>query len=269
MKRILVFSICAGLMLAGLASAGEMTNGLTITGGENAFAQLKVERANLSRTDDGVLKLHVSLAQAKNLKGYGFVLNFDPAKYEFVEAKEITGNLLNAGSDQQTLFISSSRTPGQISLGAMKVDGQGASGEGKLVELTFKALGTPISSDFQIAEGVLVGVDGNIDVMSHIEIGDLKPRPDHYGLGQNMPNPFNPSTTIGYQLPESGQVRLSIYNLLGQEIRTLVNEPMEAGYYTAVWDGKDDGGRQVASGIYIYRMQSGKFVDARRMMLLK
>ena len=61
-----------------------------------------------------------------------------------------------------------------------------------------------------------------------------------------MPNPFNPSTTIGYQLPESGQVHLSVYNLLGQEVRTLVDATLEAGYYTLDWDGRDDFGRQLA-----------------------
>ena len=61
-----------------------------------------------------------------------------------------------------------------------------------------------------------------------------------------MPNPFNPSTTIGYQLPESGQVHLSVYNLLGQEVRTLVSGTLEAGYYTLDWDGRDDFGRQLA-----------------------
>ncbi len=61
-----------------------------------------------------------------------------------------------------------------------------------------------------------------------------------------MPNPFNPSTTIGYQLPESGQVHLSVYNLLGQQVRTLVDATLEAGYYTLDWDGRDDFGRQLA-----------------------
>lgn len=60
-----------------------------------------------------------------------------------------------------------------------------------------------------------------------------------------------------------------IYNTLGQEIRALVNQQMDAGYYTATWDGTDDFGRQVASGIYLYRMQSGTFSQTQRMMLLK
>ncbi len=266
MRRILVL---AAVVLTGAAHAGEMTNGLTITGGQNSFAQLKLERANASDTDDNVLELRVTLAQAKNLRGYGFTLLYDSAKYEFIEARELDVNLLAGRSEQKTLFLSSSRTPGKLDIGAMKVDGQGASGDGGLVELIFKATDTPLATDFEIAEGVLVGLDGNIDLLTQIEIGNLKPLPDRTALSQNMPNPFNPSTTIEYQISEAGQVRLAIYNLLGQEVRVLADARAEAGHFTATWDGKDHLGRQVASGIYLYRLQAASFSASKRMMLLK
>ena len=151
----------------------------------------------------------------------------------------------------------------------MKIDGQGATGEGKLVELVFRTSGPPSTSDFQVSESVLVGLDGAVDLLTHVEIGDLKPLPDRFSLGQNTPNPFNPSTVIGYQLPEAGLVRLAIYNLLGQEVRVLVNERMDAGSFTATWDGTDALGRRVASGIYLYRIQAGNFSASKRMLLLK
>ena len=97
----------------------------------------------------------------------------------------------------------------------------------------------------------------------------MKPLPGRFGLNQNIPNPFNPSTTIGYQLPVPGQIYLVIYNLLGQEVRTLLDGTLDAGYYTVEWDGKDSFGRQVASGIYLYRMQAANFSQTHRMMLLK
>ncbi len=265
----LISSVCAAFVLAGPASAGDMTRGLNITGGRNAFATLKLERVNDPDADDGILKLHVTLAQANDLKGYGFSLQFDPVKYEFVNATELDGNLLKSGSGQETLFLSSNRTPGQVDIGAVKVDRQGASGEGKLVELVFKTSGTPASDDFQVSESVLVGVDGAVDLLTHFEIGNLKPLPDQFNLDQNMPNPFNPSTVIGYQLSEAGLVRLSIFNLLGQEVRVLVNERMDAGSFTATWDGTDGLGRRVASGIYLYRIQAGAFSASKRMLLLK
>ena len=149
MLKRLVVSMCAVLSTVAAASAGELTRGLTISGGQNSFATLTLERVNDPAAESGVLKLHVSLSETKNLKGYGFSLQFDPVKYAFLEARELEGNLLNAVPGQQTLFLSSSRTPGQLEIGAVKVDGQGASGEGKLVELVFRTNGTPASADFQ------------------------------------------------------------------------------------------------------------------------
>ena len=264
-----VSTVLAAFVLIGPALAGEMTRGLTITGGRNANATLKLDRVNDPGAESDILKLRVSVAQTSDLKGYGLSLQFDPVKYEFVNAAELDGNLLKSGSGQETLFLSSNRTPGQVDVGAVKIDGQGASGGGKLVELVFRTSGTPLSSDFQVSESVLVGVDGAVDMLHHAEIGDLKPLPDRFSLEQNMPNPFNPSTAIGYQLPESGVVRLAIYNLLGQEVRVLVNEQKSAGSFTATWDGTDALGRHVASGIYLYRIQAGSFSATKRMLLLK
>ncbi len=265
----LISSVCAAFVLTGPALAGDMTRGLTITGGRNASATLKLERVNDPDADSGILKLRVTLAQANDLKGYGFSLQFDPVKYEFVNATELDGNLLKSGFGQETLFLSSNRTPGQVDIGAVKVDRQGASGDGKLVELVFRTSGTPASSDFQVSESVLVGLDGAVDMLTHAEIGDLKPLPVRFNLEQNMPNPFNPATVIGFQLPEAGAVRLSIYNLLGQEVRVLVNERRDAGSFSATWDGTDALGRRVASGIYLYRIQAGAFSASKRMLLLK
>ena len=262
-------SICTALVACGPALAGEMTRGLTVTGGRNAGATLKLERVNDPGADSGVLKMLVSVAQTNDLKGYGFSLRYDPVKYEFLSATELDGNLLKSGSGQETLFLSSNRTPGQVDIGAVKIDGRGASGGGKLVELEFRTSGTPLSSDFQVSESVLVGLDGAVDMLHHAEIGDLEPLPDRFGLEQNMPNPFNPSTAIGYQLPEAGMVRLAIYNLIGQEVRVLVNERRNAGSFAATWDGTDAVGRRVASGIYLYRIQAGSFSATKRMLLLK
>jgi len=268
MKKMLM-AVCASAVLVGSAMAGPLTQGLEINGGENSFAALTLQRAQNVKEESGEIKLRVSLDEAQQLKGYGFVLQFDPTKYEFISAKEVEGNLLNTDSGESTLFLASDKTPGQIAVGSMKVDGQGASGNGELVEFTFRSQDPPISADFQILDGVLVDLTGNIDAINNIEIGTLKPMPSDYGLDQNLPNPFNPSTTIKYQLPASGDVSLVIYNLLGQQIRSLVKETLDAGFHSIVWDGKNQLGHQVASGVYIYRLQSGDFTTARRMMLLK
>ena len=93
--------------------------------------------------------------------------------------------------------------------------------------------------------------------------------PQAFALEANYPNPFNPSTTIGYQLPMATEVRLEIYNLMGQPVRTLVQTVEPAGYHSAMWDGRDDGGRALAGGMYFYRLQAGEFTQTRKLLLLK
>jgi hypothetical protein len=98
---------------------------------------------------------------------------------------------------------------------------------------------------------------------------DGKAIPDSYGLEQNSPNPFNPVTDINYALPQAGDVKMTIYNVLGQSVRDLVNGYQEAGNYTVTWDGKDAFGKPVASGVYFYRIKAGDYEKTRKMMLLK
>ena len=93
--------------------------------------------------------------------------------------------------------------------------------------------------------------------------------PLQFELYQNLPNPFNPSTTIRYSLSEATQVRLSIYNVLGQEIRVLVNAGQAAGTYNAEWDGHDAFGREVSTGLYLYRLKAGQHVAVNKMVLAK
>jgi hypothetical protein len=104
--------------------------------------------------------------------------------------------------------------------------------------------------------------------------------PAEYDLSQNYPNPFNPSTDIKYQIPDVQlpvHTVLRIYNILGQEVRTLVDEVQEVGYYTVTWDGRDGRGNEVPTGIYFYQLTAGgtsrhsqgDFHRTRKMILLK
>jgi protocatechuate 3,4-dioxygenase beta subunit len=90
-----------------------------------------------------------------------------------------------------------------------------------------------------------------------------------YDLAQNFPNPFNPETGIKYQVPVRTNVSLRVYNALGQEVRTLVNNIQDAGVYNTVWDGKDNNGRQLTTGIYLVRLEAGDFVMTRKMAMVK
>jgi parallel beta-helix repeat protein len=92
---------------------------------------------------------------------------------------------------------------------------------------------------------------------------------DSYALCQNNPNPCNPETKISYSLAEAGPVTLKVYNLTGQLVRTLVDEVNASGTYTVRWNGRDDSGALVASGVYFYRMVAGNYSQTRRMVMLK
>jgi len=99
--------------------------------------------------------------------------------------------------------------------------------------------------------------------------GELRHLPKIFHLARNYPNPFNPETTIKYQLPKPGYVSLNIYNLLGQRVRTLVDDEKPAGYYQIIWDGRDDRGVLVSSGIYLYELRASDFQKTRKMLILK
>jgi hypothetical protein len=93
--------------------------------------------------------------------------------------------------------------------------------------------------------------------------------PDKFALFQNQPNPFNPETRISYYLSEACKVELSIYNVLGRKVKILFDGYQTSGTKTLVWDGKDDQGNQLSSGIYFYRLQAGTFSQTRKMSLIK
>ncbi|MCX6833868.1 MAG: T9SS type A sorting domain-containing protein [candidate division Zixibacteria bacterium] len=93
--------------------------------------------------------------------------------------------------------------------------------------------------------------------------------PDAFSVVQNYPNPFNPATTIEYNVPSRTQVTIEIFNVIGQKVRTLVNETKSAGSYSTEWDGIDDSGNLVSTGVYLYRFSAGDVVQTKKMVLLK
>ena len=95
------------------------------------------------------------------------------------------------------------------------------------------------------------------------------PQPRQTALLQNHPNPFNPSTTIRFHLATRSDIRLDIYSVRGQRVRTLASGSHPAGSHTVAWDGRNDQGASVASGVYFYRLVAGRFVQTRKMVLLK
>ncbi len=93
--------------------------------------------------------------------------------------------------------------------------------------------------------------------------------PTDFALSQNVPNPFNPSTDISFALPKDSKVSLTIYNVLGQQVKVLVDDYLRAGNQTVSWDGTDATGRTVASGVYFYKLNASEFSSTKKMMMLK
>jgi len=93
--------------------------------------------------------------------------------------------------------------------------------------------------------------------------------PSQYTLHQNYPNPFNPITTLRYELPENSHVNITIYDMLGKEVKTLINQTQDAGYKSLIWDATNDYGKPVSAGIYLYQIQAGEYISTKKMVLLK
>jgi hypothetical protein len=110
------------------------------------------------------------------------------------------------------------------------------------------------------------GLTKGADTNGGEESGEI---PESFSLSQNYPNPFNPTTRIQYGLPTPGHVKLTIHNVLGQEVARLVDGNQDAGFHKVQWDGKNDRGGAVASGVYFYRLQAGDFVKTSKMVFLK
>jgi hypothetical protein len=100
-------------------------------------------------------------------------------------------------------------------------------------------------------------------------VDDIIVFPEVFALRQNYPNPFNPVTTIAYDIPEISNVRIDMYNILGQKVRTLVNGTHQPGMYHVRWNGTNDFGNPMASGMYFYRISSEQFISVKKLVLMK
>ncbi|NUQ42566.1 MAG: T9SS type A sorting domain-containing protein, partial [Calditrichaceae bacterium] len=177
--------------------------------------------------------------------------------WDFVEDVETPDSLLSFtfAVSSDSLFYSFNPLNGALALTAL-----GNFGGEALLEITVTDAGNASASeDIVVTVIPLVGI-------APLAGGEM---PREFALQQNYPNPFNPETRIKFQLPSAQAVTLTVYNVLGQKVRTLINERLEAGYYEAVWDGLNEQGQTLASGVYLYRMEAGDYRTVRRMVLLK
>ena len=234
-----------------------------LTAGLNSEASLYLEAsAALPRVGDE-MAIEVDLADFVEVKGYGFTVNYDAETLEFVKLTS-ESSLLGETELAQPRIIS--KTEGTVSVAAyaQTVD------KGEMdMSLIFRSMAEIEDGRLYFSEGELR--DGNFAVNQVARLGEvqIQTRPEAFALANNYPNPFNPETTIKYALPDPVDVRLEIYNMLGQQVRTLVAEPQNAGRYTVKWDATNESGHSLSTGIYFYRLVAGEFHKVEKMLLLK
>lgn len=109
----------------------------------------------------------------------------------------------------------------------------------------------------------------NYEEITSIEKSDIKNSPHKIYLATNYPNPFNPETTISFEISHTSGVRLAIYDASGKLIKTLIDDKVDPGYHSVIWDGRDEMGKDMASGVYLYRLTSNNFNQTKQMLLVK
>ena len=203
--------------------------------------------------------LSVRIDNGDGVFSAGMTLHYDLAVLEVVD---VTPTDLTAG-----YLIAYKGTEEGVKIGL--AGGRPLRGEGSIVDVRFRVLPTVgLNASSEIALSGLKLNEGRIPA-AWKSARFAVPLPQTFAVSQNYPNPFNPRTSLKYELPVDARVRIKVYSIAGQVVRELVDEGQKAGYYTVSWDGRDDFGRQVASGIYLCRVQAGAFQAMKKMVILK
>ena len=178
--------------------------------GSNGDARMQLQAVRSDRLDE--VEVDLLVTGSEGVSGYGAVVTYDPGSLSFIGSRP-AGVFESGGEGRPVLGVSDGF--GRVSLGDVLVSGSVA-GDGVLARLRFNVLSQDGLESVRLSEGVLVDGAGRTEPIVAIDLSEARVKPLSYGLGQNYPNPFNPVTQIVYQVPESGQVRLVVYNLLGQ-----------------------------------------------------
>ena len=236
------------------------------TFGNSEVALVPVSSNSLDRVE-----ITVRLAGTTQAHGYSLRVLYDSSNLELVEAVVPSGSALAEGPGPQPVALQVSSGHDEVILADVlrpRDSGQKDTYT-ELLRLTFRVLDKALPGRVEILEALVSDGSGEMYGLTGVRLEDIRPKPLEYALSQNYPNPFNPTTQVAYQMPEAGEVSVVVYNLLGQQVRMLAQGHQQAGYYRVTWDGRDDYGRAVSSGIYLYRFVSKGLVETRRMLLLK
>jgi astacin len=202
--------------------------------------------------------------------GDSFTLSLDAdrriqaVQFEF----KITGDVseLKARSLVDGVDVYYGETDGMFKVGLIDIYGQNMipAGGSDVVSISYEGNGKlELANSIAVAEG-----GGRLETHLNRQITDGV-IPTNFVLKQNYPNPFNPMTEISFSLPKTSQTTLTVYNIMGQNVATLIDDVMQAGDHNVTWYGTTDYGEQVSSGIYFYRISAGDYTDSRKMVLMK
>ena len=236
---------------------------LPVLAGLNTDARLDLNAGSTLPRIGEELTVAVDLADFVEVKGYGFSVNYDPTVLEFVRAAH-DANLLGEG--QLATPQVANKADGTVAIAAY---GQTATQGNLGVSLVFRTKAEIENSYIDVTEGQLQDGSYSLNQVASLGTVQVQTRPEIFGLADNYPNPFNPETTLKYQLPEAADVKLEVYNVVGQVVRTLVADHQNAGRYVVQWDATNDNGQPLSSGIYFYHIQAGEFQKTKKMLLLK
>jgi len=200
-------------------------------------------------------------------KGVSSVVTFDADALEFLSA--VQGDV--AEDAGESFFFTIEQGAGRV-LVDFAVLGPEATMPGSCIVATLRfRVRTDVSSALDIDDVVLRDL-WNSDIVcltSGLELGGGEEVPLVLRLGQNVPNPFNPRTTIAFDVPERCSVMLRVYGVDGREVATLLDEPRDAGAHKVLWDGTDDRGADAASGVYFYVLEAGGLRLTQKMVLMR
>lgn len=229
----------------------------------SASAQVNIPATQIVSGQDSFVGIDV--VSATDVAGVQFSVRYDADK---IRVGDPVMNKANSN-----FSIHSSVKDGIVKVIAFSLTGdQVILGEGAEILIPVKSLGNYLGNvNLEIVDMVVAAQDAT-EIQSSGSVGEITVAmdiPTTYDIQQNFPNPFNPTTTINYQLPKDSQVALVIYNMLGQEVKTLVEDNLDAGYYSVTWDGTDNFGKMIASGEYIYSITADDFNKNMKMVFLK
>ena len=231
--------------------------------GLNADARLYLDARTALPSVGEDFVLDVRLADFAAIKGYGLQVAYEADKLEFVEV--LTDQPLGGSALAAPQVLSDEA--GVLAVAAL---GDVVS-EGELaLSLVFRPTTEIEHTVIEITDNQTYDSAFGFNRLALPVPVQVQTRPAAFALASNYPNPFNPATTIKYSLPQAADVKLIVYNVLGQPVRTLIAEHQSAGRYTVEWDATNDNGHSLSTGMYFYRLAAGgEFLETRKMLLLK